>query len=323
MRNKRLLIVLACAITFGLTAAYLVSSYMRNYAQTFGSLDDVVVARVNIPVGTRIQRHHLITAKFPPNARPDGTFATPDKLVGRVAAYNILAREPVTDFKLAPEGSSGGLSAIIPEGFRAITVKVDEVVGVSGFILPGTLVDVVVVIDPPPGKESAGGRISKIVLQNIKVLANGQNIDRPQNDREADRVRAVTLQVTPEQAEKLALASNEGKLQLVMRNSIDQEDARTPGANKLTLLSGERALIQPEPGSLKSEQPQATPPPASTAPAGGTRRPRPRVEGTFAPVAEHLTEATPTVTPTPPKPLPTKSAVELIEGAKKRTVEFP
>src|SRR5438034_11449708 len=120
-----------------------------------------------------------------------------------------------------------------------MTVKVDDVVGISGFIMPGTLVDVVVVIRPDDN--SSQGPISKIVLQNIKVLANGQNIDKPDNQREANSVKAVTLLVTPEQAEKLALAAIEGKLQLVMRNSIDQGDEKTPGVNKRGLLGGDKA----------------------------------------------------------------------------------
>ncbi len=103
--------------------------------------------------------------------------------------------------------------------------------------------------------------ISKIVLQNIKVLANGQNIDKPESEREANSVKAVTLLVTPEQAEKLALASSEGKLQLVMRNSIDQGDEQTKGINKRTLLGGDRADPVPDPGSLKSEQPKQNPRP--------------------------------------------------------------
>src|SRR5437660_9183867 len=136
-----------------------------------------------------------------------------------------------------------------------MTVKVDDVVGISGFIMPGTLVDVVVVIDPA---EKAGMQdpISKIVLQNIKVLANGQNIDKPQDQREANSVKAVTLLVTPEQAEKLALASSEGKLQLVMRNSVDQGDEQTEGVNKRRLLGGEHAAPVPDPGTMKSEQPK-------------------------------------------------------------------
>src|SRR6185312_12455510 len=98
------------------------------------------------------------------------------------------------------------------------------------------------------------------VLQNIKVLASGQNIDKPKNDREVERsVRAVTLQVTPEQAEKLALASSEGKLQLVMRNSVDQADEQTSGANKRTLLSGERAMLVPDPGVGTTVAPKAAP----------------------------------------------------------------
>jgi pilus assembly protein CpaB len=142
--------------------------------------------------------------------------------------------------------------------------------------------------------------ISKIVLQNIRVLANGQNIDKPKDEREANSVKAVTLQVTPEQAEKLALASNEGKLQLVMRNQIDQGDEQTPGVNKRGLLSGERASLTPEPGALKSEQPKTEPKPA--------RRVRMQAEPkAVAPAPE-------------PKP---RTSVEMIEGAKKRSVEFP
>ncbi len=179
--------------------------------------------------------------------------------MGRVAVTNIAAREPITEARLAPEGTAAGLSAIIPEGYRAMTVQVDDVVGISGFIMPGTLVDVVVVIDPQQSNGTQQDPISKIVLQNIKVLANGQNIDKPENQREANSVKAVTLLVTPEQAEKLALASSEGKLQLVMRNSIDQGDEQTKGVNKRGLLGGDRAVPAPEPGSLKSEQPKVDP----------------------------------------------------------------
>src|ERR671914_637394 len=171
-----------------------------------------------------------------------------------------------------------------------MTVKVNEAAGISGFIMPGTLVDVVVVIDP---REGSGMQdpISKIVLQNIKVLASGQNIDKPENEREANTVKAVTLQVTPEQAEKLALAASEGKLQLVMRNQIDQGDEQTPGVNKRNLLSGETAMPAPEPGALKSEQPKTE--------AKPVRR---------APVAKPAAAA--------PAPQPTpRTQVEMIEGA--------
>ena len=313
MRNKRLLLVLACAVIFGLVAATLISRYLSTYALAYNkNFNKVVIARAEIPLGSRITAEQLASVQFPRNATPDGVYDTADKLIGRVAITNIAAREPITDFKLAPEGTAGGLSAVIPEGYRAITVKVDDVVGISGFVMPGSLVDVVVVIDPPANvvSSSSQGRISKIVLQNIKVLANGQNIDRPKNDRDASNVSSVTLQVTPEQAEKLALAVSEGRLQLVMRNSTDQDDAPTPGANKRSLLLGEQAVIVPEAGSYKSEQQSAAPRPARAGVSSPRRAPV-KISNTTA-------DTVAVAAPTPPR-----RSVELYEGAKKRDVDFP
>ena len=299
MRNKRFLVVLAGALVFGLLAAVSVSRYLSSTQALAKSLNKVAVAKVAIPIGTKIIPEQIMLVQFPAESMPDGTFDNVDKLTGRVAVVNIGAREPITDSRLAPEGTAAGLSAVIPEGYRAMTVKVDDVVGISGFIMPGTLVDVVVVITP---EEPTNGRgpISKIVLQNIKVLANGQNIDKPENERDANSVKAVTLQVTPEEAEKLALASSEGRLQLVMRNSIDQGDEETKGVNKQTLLGGDRATPVPEPGSLKSEQP--------------------KVESKPRPVQRKVNtepETKPAATPAP------RTSVEVIEGAKKRNVDFP
>ena len=305
MRNKRLIIALLAAITFGLIAAVSVKQYLLS-AQTFNRTNDVVVAKVDIPVGSRIIPEQLAIAQFPADVTPVGAIGKIDEnLIGRVVVTSISPKDPVTEAKLAPVGSLGGLSSVIPEGYRAMTVKVDDVVGVSGFIMPGTLVDIVVVIQPPKGTANEE-MISKIVLQNIKVLASGQNIDKPKNDREVERsVRAVTLQVTPEQAEKLALASSEGKLQLVMRNSVDQADEQTAGANKRTLLSGERAMLVPEPGISSNSAPKAAP----TSP----RRVAPR-----AVVKD--TAAAPKTTQPPAAPRPT---VEVIKGAKKEIQDFP
>ncbi|HEV7857021.1 MAG TPA: Flp pilus assembly protein CpaB [Pyrinomonadaceae bacterium] len=307
MRNKRFLVVLTGALIFGLLTAVSVSRYLSSAQAYNKNLNKVVVARVAIPVGTKIIEDQVGVIQVPKESVPDGTFDTVDKLVGRVAVTNIAPREPVTDAKLAPEGTAGGLSAVIPEGYRAMTVKVDEVVGISGFIQPGALVDIVVVIDPADAREGQGP-ISKIVLQNIKVLANGQNIDQPKNEREVTTVRAVTLQVTPEQAEKLALSASEGKLQLVMRNSTDQDDEVTPGVNKRGLLTGERAMPVPDPGTLKSEQPKVAPRPVSVS------RPRPMPE----PKQSVAAPASAPATPPPPR-----NTVEMIEGAKKRSVDFP
>jgi pilus assembly protein CpaB len=311
MRNKRLLVVLVGAVLFGLVAAVSVSRYLSNAHATTRNNASVVIAKVDIPLGTKVVPEQLMVAQFPAGTTPDGTFDNIEKTVGRVTVVNIAAREPVTDFKLAPEGSSGGLSAVIPEGYRAMTVKVDDVVGVGGFLQPGAMVDVLTVIVPPEGGDRRDP-ISKIVLQNVKVLANGQNIDKPKNEREAESVRAVTLLVTPEQAEKLALSAIEGKLRLVMRNSVDQGDEQTPGANKKTLLTGEHAMPAPEPGALKSEQK-----PVAPAPAPVMHR-RPRAEAKVRVETQAPAQVAAPAPPPPPRP-----SVEMINGAKKSTVEFP
>ena len=307
MRNKRFLIVMVGALVFGLLAAFSVSRYLSS-AQANNNVTKIAVAKVDIPMGTKIIPEQVGEVEFPSNSIPDGAFESADKLVGRVTVVQIAARETITDAKLAPEGTDGGLTAIIPEGYRAMTVKVDDASGVSGFIQPGALVDVVVVIDP---KENSINQdpISKVVLQNIKVLANAQNMDKPKNEREATTVKAVTLQVTPEQAEKLALAANEGKLQLIMRNSIDQTDTQTTGINKRSLLTGEHANPVPDPGSLKSEQPE---PKATTAPA--PRRTRVMVDP--VPVVAPAVAA-------PQTPPPPRNSIEMIEAGKKHNVDFP
>src|SRR5947209_2480827 len=309
MRNKRFFIVMTGALIFGLLAAFSVSRYLSSAQANTGNLTKVAVAKVDIPIGTKIIPEQITEAEFPSNGIPDGAFESVEKLIGRVTITNVAAREAITDSNLAPAGTDGGLTAIIPEGYRAMTVKVDDASGVSGFIQPVAIVDVVVVIDP---KENSINQdpISKVVLQNIKVLANAQNMDKPKNEREATTVKAVTLQVTPEQAEKLALAANEGKLQLIMRNSIDQGDTQTIGINKRSLLTGERANPIPDEGSLKSEQPQTKPSPS----------PAPKHARVAAELVPQVVPA-PVVKPAaPPQP---KNSIEMIEAGKKRSVDFP
>jgi len=211
----------------------------------------------------------------------------------------IGIREPITNTKLAAEGQGAGLGVLIPEGFRAMTVKVDEIVGISGFVQPGSFVDIVAVVTPVQGSQ---GPISKIVLQNIKVLASGPRIDSPENQREPHAVSAVTVLVTPEQAEKLVLASAESRLQLVMRNFTDQEDTQTAGADKRTLLNGEPANVTPAPTSEKPAEPKPV-----------TPKPRPRRTNLVAQVEK----------PAIPPPPVTKNSIELIEGSKRRDVPLP
>jgi Flp pilus assembly protein CpaB len=158
-----------------------------------------------------------------------------------------------------------------------------------------------------PAENTQQDPISKIVLQNIKVLANGQNIDKPKSEREPESVKAVTLQVTPEQAERLALASTEGKLQLVMRNAVDQDDEQTQGVDKRRLLGGEHAAPIPDAGTLKSEQPKPSQPAT------------PHHVVRVAPAKEEK----PAQAAAPAPPPPPRHSVEVIEGSKKRSVDFP
>jgi pilus assembly protein CpaB len=299
MRNKRLIIALTGAVLCGLIGVMLITRYLSNVQAFTKNLGNVVVAKTEIPLGEKITADHLALAPIPNGSAPEGFFRKMDQVVGRVAITPIGVRETITTMKLAPAGVGAGLSAVIPEGYRAMTVKVDDVVGVSGFIMPGSFVDVVAIVIPvnQQGGE-AGGPISKIVLQNIKVLASGPKIDSPENQREPSSVKAVTLQVTPDQAERLVLASNEGKLQLVMRNYGDQEDTQTKGINKSSLLSGESYVPQPAPPSEKVEQS------------------KPAVKH-IAPVKRVV------VAEKPAAPPPPRNSIELIEGPKRRDVEIP
>jgi len=303
MRNKRLILALAGAIVCGLLAVMLVTRYLASVKSFEKELNNVVVAKTEIPLGAKITLEQLALAPMPNGSAPDGVFRKLDDVLNRVAVTPIGLREPITNMKLAPEGTAGGLQAVIPEGYRAMTVRVDDVVGVSGFVSAGSYVDVVAVIVPTNQSAAAQGPISKIVLQNIKVLASGAKLDRPNDQREPVSVNVVTLQVTPEQAEKLVLAANESKLQLVMRNLGDQEDTRTAGANKSDLLGGESVKQEPAPPSEKVAETKPVP------------APRPRIKRTA--YLAHKDEKLAT-----PPPIARKS-VELIEGSKRRDVDIP
>ena len=223
-RNQhRIAIVLtrvACGFSTFLLAVFLSTHYNPLGP---GDLDcqllSIVVAKVEIPLGTRIQAEQLTVRQFPRRVLPAGTFAKlDDEILGRVAVVRIRAGEPVTEARVARVGSLGGTLCPV-DGYRTMTVKVDDVVGVSDFILPGTLVDIAVTIIQPDSTKQLENVTKIVLLQNIKVLASSHT--KPKNEKEVRSVQAVALQVTPEQAEKLALASGAGKLQLIMRSSVE------------------------------------------------------------------------------------------------------
>jgi len=302
MRNKRLIIAIAGAVICGLLGVLMITRYLSRVEAFTKDLGNVVVAKQEIPLGTKITADQLMLAPIPNGSAPEGIYRKIDQVVGRVAIQAIGVRETVTSMKLAPAGTEGGLPAVIPEGYRAVTVKVDDVVGISGFVMPGSYVDVVAVVTP---QAKAGGEmpepISKVVLQHIKVLASGPKIDSPENQREPTHVKAVTLMVTPEQSEKLVLAANEGKLQLVMRNYSDDENTETTGADKNKLLRGDN--VAPEPNPPSDTQPEKSKTPwVKHTPVTKAKVSKPAAS--LAPAAQ------------------IHNSIELIEGSKRRDVQI-
>lgn len=239
MNKTRVILVIVAAILLALLASAGVYRYLSEKGrvaeqarlQTVG----IVVATVDIPVGAAINANQVALTAWPKDLYPKDSVADPKIVVGRVARRDFMRGEPIVGSKLVPTDKGGGLlSFIVPEGKRAITVRVNEVVGVGGFIVPETRVDVIVTMTPPGANE----KVSKVVLENMQVLAAGQIIEQKEN--KPITVNTVTLSVTPEEAEKLALASNDGVIQLVLRNFMDSDNVVTVGATRARLLSAYR-----------------------------------------------------------------------------------
>ena len=212
----------------------------------------VVVARGAIPIGTVINIGHVTKADWPVASVPSGAFISTDESLGRVSLMTIQPGDPITESKLVPKEGGGILSYRIPEGHRAMTVAVDKVSGVAGFISPGNMVDVIVTAQPLNYKEPVG----KIFLQNVPVLATGKIIEQKPTGEPVE-VPTVTLDVAPEDAEKLALASAQGKLQLILRRAGDTKTAATPGTTvtKIVALTGteKRAAVPVKKAVIRTE----------------------------------------------------------------------
>jgi pilus assembly protein CpaB len=267
MKNKRAFILMAVAIVFGLAAVVFASRWLLK--QPGNANGHIVVAAADISLGQRLTPEMFKLADWPTDSVPKGAFTDPQKLGARVLKSNLLMGEPVSEAKLAPAGTLGGLSALISEGKRAITVRVNDVIGVAGFALPGNYVDIIVSTQKD-ASASADGReqsISKIVLERILVLAVAQEVNRDETKPKV--VNAVTLEVTPEQAEKLDLARSVGTLSLALRNQVDPQSALTEGATKLTLLPASTPPVPPKPAPKPV---QARPAPVVVKAAAPVRR---------------------------------------------------
>jgi pilus assembly protein CpaB len=265
--NRRVLIIVSCALVLSVCASYLVYRAVGSRV-TAGKAPpsvELAVAARDLAVGTLIQDADLkVAAWFGPP--PAGAILKRDALRNRGVVSAIYEGELVTETRLAPIGSGGGLAATIPPGMRACAVKVNEVVGVAGFVVPGMRVDVLITGLPPGGNALDGPKV-RTLLQNIQVLSAGVNF---QKDREGkpEQAQVVNLLVTPAQAEILSLASNETHIQLVLRNPMDTQISGLPGMIMSDLFGGARAPA-PVPFVGPKSAPPAMPPaaPVPAAPA--------------------------------------------------------
>ncbi|WP_426086057.1 Flp pilus assembly protein CpaB [Janthinobacterium sp. PSPC1-1] len=245
MRNARALTMMAFAVILAFVAVIVAARWIN--AQASGNTNKVAVALLDISLGARISPEMVRMVDWPANALPPGAFNDPKLLDARVTRTSIQHGEPIMESKLAPPGTQGGLSAVVGEGKRAMTVRVNDVVGVAGFALPGNYVDILVNTQDELTKNASGRdpSISKIVLERILVLAIAQESSR--DDTKPKVVNAVTLELTPDQAEKLDLARSVGTLSLVLRNQIEDKPVNTEGATKTSLLDTKVAAQVPAP----------------------------------------------------------------------------
>ena len=251
------LLMLLVALLAGVAAVVMASRWMQAHTTNSGQ---IAVAATDIEIGAKLSPEQLKLVEWPSNSVPPGAFTELAGLEGRVIKTSVTRGEPLIEGKLAPVGTRGGLSAVVAEGKRAMTVRVNDVVGVAGFALPGNYVDIMVNTQNDGGRQGDKDKaISKIVLERILVLAVAQESDRDSTKPKV--VNAVTLEVTPEQAEMLDLARSVGALSLVLRNQADPKPGDTGGATKATLLKEEIAQLV-----VAKTPPAAPPPPARRAP---------------------------------------------------------
>jgi pilus assembly protein CpaB len=237
MKNMKAIALLILAVIVGLAAAVYAASWVAqrgNIAST-----KVVVAAVDIELGSKINPQMLTTSEWPSGSTPEGTFKDVKELQDRVVKTSVMRGEAVVERKLSPAGTSGGLSAVIAEGKRAMTVRVNDVVGVAGFALPGNYVDVMVNAQQDRGKGETVNQVSLTVLEQVLVLAVAQEASR--DDTKPKVVSAVTLELSPGDAEKLDLARSVGTLSLVLRNQLDKKTVATAGVTKAQLLGLKQA----------------------------------------------------------------------------------
>ena len=235
MNRIRIFIVLALAVTVGGAFALATYRWQSTPATTVQKLPTrpVVVAVANLDLGASLRPEDVRTIDWPAESVPAGAFEHVEDVVGRGIIQPVVQNEAILPNKLASKDAGSGLAPVIRPGYRALSVRVNDVVGVAGYVLPGTHVDVVVTINPTQNQQDV---TSKVVLTNVEVLGSGTKIERDTEQGKPIAVSVVTLLVDPAQAEKLTLASTEGKIQLALRNPLDPAAPPTPGIRPAALL---------------------------------------------------------------------------------------
>lgn len=290
--NKRFLAVLGFAFVVASSASLLLYRLMSNRqpAKAAPAAMRVAVAARDLDMGTVLREEDIKLQDWPGEV-PAGASTRTQDVVGRGVITKIFAKEPILEVRLAPKGAGGGFAAIIPKGMRAVAVPVNEVVGLAGFVVPGMHVDVLI-SGQPPNEPANLGTLTKTLLQNIEVLSSGQDFKKDPEGKPIT-VQVVNLLVTPEQAEQLSLASHQTTIQLVLRNPLDHEEAKTPGTAIASLFTGTKIKL----GNM------------------GETEPRPRTARPAAPPALPLV-----VPPAPKKEAP--YVMEIISGKSKSESKF-
>ena len=260
------------AIVAGLGAALLITRYLERRTVTVATpTAKIVVAAMDLPLATRIRAEQVRLTDWPVTGIPPGAMRDVHDAVDRILTSRLLEGEPILPGKLAAKDAGNGLAALIPSNMRAVAVRVDDVVGVAGFIHPDDRVDVIVTLHPT--KPADAEPVSKVILQNVKVLAVGKELEVSERNRsQANPTTVATLLVNPEESEKLALAANEGRILLTLRSWTDNQAVLTEGTNPTGRLADSstnpRELVQianPVKRTARREAPAAAPPPVAQA----------------------------------------------------------
>jgi pilus assembly protein CpaB len=268
-RNKRTAVVVVVAVLLAGVASLgmyrVVSAQPASSDGSTVTTVDVVVAQHSLPLGTRLTRDHVKLAKWPADTQVTGAFAKVDEVIDRGLIATVAENEPLTAAKLAPLGAGSGLPPSIPEGMRAVSVKVNEVIGVAGFVVPGTRVDVMVTLANIQGQQDS---MTRVVVSNVQVLTAGTRYDQ-ENAKDGKPIPStvVTLLVSPEDGERIALAASEGQVMLTLRNPLDTLPTTTNGVRTAGLLGQPAAAparpnVVRQPGPAKPIQPEPAAAPA-------------------------------------------------------------